>query len=39
MHTACFSGPYDIVLALLEHGANVNAPTAEGNSAPLRLAR
>lgn len=39
LRTACFSGHYDIVLALLEHGANVNAPTAEGNGAPLRLAR
>lgn len=39
LRTACFSGHYDIVLALIEHGANVNAPTAEGNGAPLRLAR
>lgn len=39
LRTACFSGHYDIVLTLLDHGANVNAPTAEGNGAPLRLAR
>lgn len=39
LRTASFAGHYDIVLTLLEHGANVNAPTAEGNGAPLRLAR
>lgn len=39
LRTACFAGHYDIVLTLLDHGANVNAPTAEGNGAPLRLAR
>ena len=39
MRTACFAGHYDIVLALIEHGADVNAPTAEGNGAPLRLAQ
>lgn len=39
LRTASFSGHFDIVLALLEHGADVNAPTADGNGAPLRLAR
>lgn len=37
LRTACFSGNLFIVQTLLEAGADINAPTADGRGAPLRL--
>ena len=38
LRTACFSGNVPIIRELLDHGADVNAPTADGPGAPLRAA-
>jgi len=38
LRTACFSGNVPIIRELLNHGADVNAPTADGPGAPLRAA-
>lgn len=38
LRTACFSGNVPIIRELLKHGADVNAPTADGPGAPLRAA-
>ena len=38
LRTACFGGNLLIVQALLDAGCDINAPTADGRGAPLRLA-
>ena len=38
LRTACFAGDLAIVRELLRRGANVNAATADGPGAPLRMA-
>lgn len=38
LRTACFTGGIAIIRELINRGANVNAPTADGPGAPLRLA-
>jgi uncharacterized protein len=38
LRTACFSGNVPIIRELLNHGADVNAPTADGPGAPLQAA-
>jgi ankyrin repeat protein len=38
LRTACFAGNVPVILLLLQHGANINAVTADGPGAPLKLA-
>lgn len=38
LRTACFSGNVPIIRELLNQGADVNAPTADGPGAPIRAA-
>lgn len=38
LRTACFAGNVPVIRLLLQHGANINAVTADGPGAPVRLA-
>lgn len=38
LRTACFTGNVPIIRELINRGADINAPTADGPGAPLRLA-
>jgi ankyrin repeat protein len=38
MRIACFKGHGDIVLELIERGANIHAPNAQGAGGPIRMA-
>lgn len=39
LRTACFSGNLEIIRDLIEQGADVNAASSDGPSAPLRIAQ